>query len=98
MIQEIIDALMSKAKTEFILNLVIFADFSRWPQLKLKEFIDCIDEMTYEEHEMNRIVFSYNPILTICLACIHLLNIGKSISLFRYRGNTISSQLQDLGV
>lgn len=54
--------------------------------------------MTTEEHEKNRICLSYNPILTICLACMHLNTIGKQISLFRHRGHTVSMALLDLGV
>lgn len=47
---------------------------------------------------MNRIVLSYNPILCISLACIHLNSIGKAISLFRHRGLTVSESLLDLGI
>ena len=70
--EELLAQLESKAKTEFILNILIFADFSRWPQTDLQTFIDCIDEMTGDPHEQNRVVLSYNPILCICLSCMHL--------------------------
>lgn len=36
------DMLENKAKTELVLNVLIYADFSRWPQKTLREFIDCI--------------------------------------------------------
>ena len=35
--------------------------------------------------------------MCICLACIHLTSIGNSISLFKHRGEGISSALLDLG-
>ena len=66
-----------KGKTEFMLNVLIFADFSPWPKTDIQTFIDCLEEITEESHELNRIVLSYNPILTICLACIHLSEIGN---------------------
>ena len=53
--------------------------------------------MTGDPHDINRIVLSYNPILCICLACIHLHSIGAAISLFRHRGETVSAGLLDLG-
>ena len=42
---EILAQLQTRAKTEFILNILIFADFSRWPQIDLQSFIECIEEM-----------------------------------------------------
>ena len=74
-----------------------FADFSRWPQTALLEFIEDINEIAEEEHEMNRVVLSYNPILCICLACIHLTEIGNSISLFKHMGQNVSENLIALG-
>lgn len=94
---EILEQLATKSKTEFLLNILIFTDFSRWPQTDLNTFIDHLDEMTGEPHEQNRIVLSYNPILTICLACLHLRDIGNSISLFKHRGQTMSDSLLELG-
>ena len=89
----------TKAKTEFVLNILIFADFSNgWNQLILQDLIDCIEEISQNDHEQNRIVLSYNPILTICLSCIHLQSIGKSISYFKHRSHTISMSLLDLGI
>ena len=59
-----------KLKTEFILNILIFADFSGgWSHDEIGVIIECIEEIVTEGHEQNRIVLSYNPILTICLAC-----------------------------
>lgn len=95
--EELLAQLESKAKTVFVLNVLIFADFSRWPQLHLRRFIDCVDEMTGEPHEQNRIVLTYNPILCICLSCLHLTAIGDSISFFKHRGSTVSAALLDLG-
>lgn len=79
------------------MNILIFADFARWPPTSLEQFIDYIEEICTNEHDTNRIVLSYNPVLTICLASIHLIDIGNSISLFKNRGHSISLQLQELG-
>jgi len=38
--------LAHKAKTEIVLNILIFADFSRWLQTPLRELIDFISEIT----------------------------------------------------
>lgn len=95
--EEILNNIELKAKTEFYLNILLFADFSRWPQRDLDLFITCLEEITSEAHEKNRIVLSYNPILTICLASCHLESIGEKISIFKHRGQKLIQDLLDLG-
>jgi len=86
--------LENKSKTEFVLNVLIYADFSRWPQSTIKDLIEKINEITNETVvEQNRILLSYNPIQTICLACCHLSAIGKAISLFQHEGENLSNDL-----
>ena len=94
---ELLDQLSLKQKTEFVLNILSFTDWSRWPPVELEKLIDHLEEMNDKQHEQNRIVLSYNPILCICLACIHLKSIGSSISLFKHRNDGIASGLLDLG-
>ena len=67
-IKAIEEQLDQKDKTEFILNLLIYADFSSWKG-DLETLVGYIGEITEMAYEENRIVLSYNPILTICLAC-----------------------------
>jgi len=95
--EELLAMLAHKAKTELVLNVCVYADFSRWPQSQLREFIDYVNEITSLGHEQNRILLSYNPILTICLACITLENIGRNISIFHHEGQMLIEQLLTLG-
>ncbi|CDW71841.1 UNKNOWN [Stylonychia lemnae] len=84
-------------KTELVLNTLIFADFSRWSQVKLRVFIDFITEIVKRGHEQNRILLCYNPIQVITLSCEFLTKIGKSISIFRQEGKVLSAKLLGLG-
>jgi len=86
-------------QTEFVLNLLIFAEFGKWKSKKdIIAFIEYIEEIIQQElPEMNRITLSYNPILTICLACQHLTAIGDAISFFKHQANTIIDDLLQLG-
>ena len=85
---EVMDALTEqlqlKSKTEFILNILIFADFGRWGQKRLETLVEIFAEMTDANVEKNRIVLSYNPILTICLSCQHLTSIGNAVSQYKH--------------
>ena len=40
--------------------------------------------MNDDRPELNRVVLSYNPVLTICLACIHLNTIGDQIAALKH--------------
>jgi len=60
---QLIEMLAHKSKTEFVLNVLIYADFSRWPQSTIKDLIEKIAEITNETVvAQNRILLSYNPI------------------------------------
>ena len=49
---EILEMMKTKAKTEFIMNILIFADFSNgWNQVILQDLITCIEEITDRDHE-----------------------------------------------
>ena len=92
-IQEQLD---QKNKTEFILNILIYADFSSWKG-DLEALVGYIGEITEEAYEENRIVLSYNPILTICLACQHLASIGDAVTKLLHECEGTSEALLDLG-
>lgn len=90
------EVLEQKSKTEFVFNILIYADFSCWGG-KLDSLVDYIEEITDPAYEQNRIVFTYNPILTICLACQHLTSIGEAKISLLHRCEGMTSDLLDLG-
>jgi hypothetical protein len=89
-INELLVIMKTRAKTELILNVLLYADFSVWKQRDLNTFIEGLEEIGDKSHFQNRVVLSYNPILTIVLACEHMKRIGKTIAIFRHRGITIT--------
>lgn len=93
---ELMEMLKLKSKTEFILNVCLFADLSMWPQqFELKDFIEAIGEIPSENrYEQNRIVLCYNPILTICLACEQLNIIGEKVAIFKHECMSLIDDMQ----
>ena len=66
--------------------------------MEVKELIEFIGEIpSVNNHEQNRIVLSYNPILTICLACEQLTKIGEKVAIFKHECFTLSEEMQGLG-
>jgi len=49
-INELLYMLASKAKTEFVLNLLLYADFSLWKQRDLNLFIEFLEEISSAGH------------------------------------------------
>lgn len=56
-----------------------------------------MEEINGNSHFENRIVLSYNPILTICLAAEITDNIAACIVAFQHQGDAINEGLFDLG-
>ena len=56
-----------------------------------------MEEIYDAKPELNRIVLSYNPVLTICLACIHLTTIGDQIAAFKHEVAGHIEAIQTLG-
>ena len=50
-LEHILDLFAKGAKSELILNVLLFSDFTRWETLKLKSLLDMLAEMITEEHE-----------------------------------------------
>mmetsp|Transcript_45393 Transcript_45393/g.33177 ORF Transcript_45393/g.33177 Transcript_45393/m.33177 type:complete len:248 (+) Transcript_45393:1299-2042(+) len=86
------------AKTELILNLLIFSDLSRWEQSRIRVFVNMIKDIVKQAHESNRILLCYNPILAICLSCEYLNKIGNQISIFKHENKETKEKLLQLGI
>ena len=92
MILTILEILHEGTKTELILNVLIYADFSRWKQTDIKTFIDYVSAIV-DSSEQNLMYKCYNPVLTICLCCENLMKIGNAISFFKHESDNLSIEL-----
>jgi hypothetical protein len=96
-LDHILDLFAKGAKSELILNVLLFSDFTRWETVKLRSLLDMIGEMVTEEHEQNRIMLCYNPIMAIALGCEFLNQISANKNIFRHECNIVKNQLLTLG-
>lgn len=96
-IEHILGLFKKGAKSELLLNVLLFSDFTRWEQINLRALLEMIKEIVTEEHEQNRILLSYNPILTIALGSEYLNKISDVKNIFRHECNIVKSQLMQLG-
>lgn len=89
MIHIILGILKQGTKIELVLNVLIFADFSRWEQDDIKMLIEFMSEIV-DSGEQSLMYKCYNPILTICLCCEFLMKIGNAISFFKHEAHNLS--------
>ena len=73
------------------MNVLLFSDFTRWETVKLQSLLNMIKEMITEEHEQNRILLCYNPIMAIALGCEFLGQISDNKNIFRHECNIVKN-------
>lgn len=56
-----------------------------------------LKEIVTEEHERNRILLCYNPILAIALGCEFLDKIAQNKNIFKHECNIVKGKLMNLG-
>ena len=62
----------------YLLNILTLVDFSILRSQHLKDLIEVINHYEKDPVENNKLLQSYNPILTICLASDILIKVGNS--------------------
>jgi len=55
------------SKTNYILNILLLIGIDNWKNNKLKALIDMFDNFTCEDYLENRLILSYNPLMSIAL-------------------------------
>jgi hypothetical protein len=98
LIDEVLRILQLGAKTELILNVIMYMNLLKWSRVQVKHFLDHLGLMVYENHEKNPITIAYNPILIITLACEQIKFIEESkkfkyLNLFRF--HLFETRMQD---
>lgn len=96
-IQKMLEMLNYGSKTNFILNVLSLVDISLWRNQRLKELIDMFKGYIEESYENNKLMLSYNPLLSIALTCELLKTISTSRKKFANECNKILAGLLNLG-
>ena len=77
-INTIIRLVKESGRTNYLLNVLALLDISVWKNKYLKELIQVINQYANESYAKNRLLLSYNPLMSISLACEVLHKIGSS--------------------
>lgn len=96
-VSEFINLLKGGSRTNYLLNILTFVDLSIWKNQQLKELIEVLDEYESNPLDENRLLLSYNPIMSICLAAEILTNIAYSRRKLENECKRIKASLLSLG-
>jgi hypothetical protein len=77
-VNQFITLLKGGSRTNYLLNVLNLVDLSIWKNHALKELIGVFDEYESNPMDENKLLLSYNPIMSICLAAEILIKIAKS--------------------
>lgn len=55
------------SKTNYILNVLLLSDVTLWKIKYLKELITMLENFSGEKYDTNRLLLSYNPMMSIAL-------------------------------
>lgn len=97
-IGKMLEVLNYGSRSNFILNVLSLIDVSMWRIQKLKDLISIFSGYADEGYEKNRLMLSYNPLMSIALTCELLKFLSRTRKRFQNECNKILSDLLDLGL
>lgn len=85
------------SKTNFILNVLLLSDISAWKIRHLQDLLEMIENFVEESYETNRLLLSYNPLLSIALSADILTKIAFSRRRFQDQCLRLKDDILQLG-
>ena len=76
---------------------MLLSDVSNWKNKFLKELLDMLENFTKETFDKNRLLLSYNPMMSIALTADLLTAISNNRSRFAARCKNLKQDLLQLG-
>jgi hypothetical protein len=92
-----IEMLDDGSKTNFILNTLNMVDISVWDNLKIEQLLDKFKNFVEEIFENNRLLMSYNPLMSIALSAELCDKISNAREKFKNDAKGLRDDILDLG-
>lgn len=95
--EQIITHFKDGSKTNFILNVLHLVGIDEWKNEQIKQLIELFENFTSGNYLENRLILSYNPLMSIALTAEILTKIANSRKRYRDRCNNMLIGLLELG-
>jgi hypothetical protein len=96
-VRKFLDLLKSGQNLNYYLNILTSIDISMWRTTQIKELVEVLELYKEEGHESNQLMLSYNPLMTIALACESLTQIAKNRKKLENQATRAKMDLLELG-
>lgn len=96
-VEKILEYMKIGSKTNFLLNTLLLIDVFEWKNKYLQKLIAMFEDFIEDDYEDNRLLLSYNPMMSIALSAELLGEIGKQRKRFANQCRGLREQLLELG-
>lgn len=94
MIKKVLECIEKGIKIELCLNILLYANFSKWKLDLHKRLVGNINRIITENDENNYILLTSNTLMALAHCCEFLHIIGNTVKLFKRRTSYISQRLE----
>ena len=98
---DVIDSILANfedgSKTNFILNILLLTGLDGWRTKEMKQLVEMFENFMESEYLENRMMLSYNPMMSIVLTAEILRKIANAKKLFRDKCNNMATELLEFG-
>lgn len=95
--QKILEFMKIGSKTNFLLNTLLLTEISEWKDKYLQRLISMFKELIDDKYENNRLLLSYNPLMSIALSAELLTKISRERARFQNVCRGLKNELLELG-
>lgn len=96
-INHFITLLKEGARTNYLLNILTLIDLGLWKNKQLRDLIDVFSDYGEDSYDKNKLLLSYNPLMSIALTCELLSNIGNKRKKLENECMRVKRELMELG-
>jgi hypothetical protein len=96
-VDEMISMLNDGSKTNFILNTLNMVDISVWDNKKIEELLEKFSNFVEEIFDKNKLLMSYNPLMSIALSAELCDKISNARAKFYNDAKGLRDDVLDLG-
>lgn len=96
-VEKILEYFTIGSKTIFLLNTMILTDVSVWNVKQIEQLINMLSDFVSDDFQDNRLLLSYNPMMSIALTAELLEKIANSRGKFQNKCQVIKQEILELG-
>jgi hypothetical protein len=96
-VRYMLECMEDGSKTNFLLQTMLLTEVSLWKNSQIEELIGIFERFSGDKYDVNRLLLSYNPLMSITLSAELLTTIAKTRKRFENECEALKESLLYLG-